>query len=308
MMGAFEGLLRAAGGLAALHRRIVLLFASAARETIVVPVPAAAAASVALMILFGSGAWWYRTARRRSSCTAKGGGGGHGEEDMRGRGGAAAAVETDLSVLPCIRNRRSVFPKDFMRDGDRTIDDSIVRSLLDAALWGPFHGRCFAGCGHPARFVVLGKDAMIEMQHLTLRYYDDNWKTATGYASEDEYLEWRRMTRDEIAGRWGPVSFMIAIVMRRQSGPRRLPEWEESAAVAAATQNMHLQSTKFPELACYWSSWHDAARDSDEMKEFLGMGREDRCLGFFIVARAKRSRVKDRRRRDRSLMEVEWRA
>jgi len=30
------------------------------------------------------------------------------------------------------------------------------------------------------------------------------------------------------------------------------------------------------ELACYWSSWHDAARDSEMMREFLGMGAEDR--------------------------------
>lgn len=39
-------------------------------------------------------------------------------------------------------------------------------------------------------------------------------------------------------------------------------------------------------LACYWSSWHNAVRDSAEMCRFLGMGDEDRCLGFlfFIVA------------------------
>jgi len=151
---------------------------------------------------------------------------------------------------------------------------------------------------------------MVEMQHMTLEYYDRNWKE-TGWAAgsrgtEEEYEAWRDMTREEITGRWGPVSHMIAIVVRRQSGPKRFPEWEEVAAVAAATQNMHIQATKFPQLACYWSSWHDAARDSQEMKDFLQMESEDKCLGFFIVAQAKPG-VKDRRKRDKSIMAVEWR-
>jgi len=174
-----------------------------------------------------------------------------------------------------------------------------------------FHGKCFAGQQHPARFVVLGKQSMVEMQQMTLQYYDRNWhKFGWGsgkIGSQEEYQAWRKMTEDEATGRWGPCSHMIAIVMRRQSGPKRLPEWEEAAAVAAATQNMHIQSTKFPQLACYWSSWHDSARDSDEMKAFLGMEAEDKCLGFFIVAQVKKENSKDRRRRDRSLMAVEWR-
>ena len=104
---------------------------------------------------------------------------------------------------------------------------------------------------------------------------------------------------------------MIAIVMRRQSGPvKRLPEWEEAAAVAAPVQNMHIQSTKFPQLACYWSSWHDAARESRDMKDFLNMETDDKCLGFFVVAQQSLddpTKRKDRRMRSRSLMEVEWR-
>ena len=64
----------------------------------------------------------------------------------------------------------------------------------------------------------------------------------------------------------------------------RFLEWEEIAATACAVQNMHVQASQVPGLACYWSSWHDAARDSDAMRAFLDMGAEDRCLGFFVVA------------------------
>lgn len=224
----------------------------------------------------------------------------------------------DFTVLPCIRNRRSVLPSGYLKDPP-PLDGRIIQSLLDAALWGPFHGKYFAGHQHPAKFVVLGKQGMVDMQRMTLEYYDKNWREVGGFGShvcgigsectteEEQYKAWRKMTEDEITGRWGPCSHMIAIIMRRQSGPRRLLEWEEAAAVAAATQNMHIQSTKFPQLACYWSSWHDAARDSNEMRAFLDMEEEDKCMGFFIVAQVKPISTKDRRKRDKSLIAVEWR-
>lgn len=223
----------------------------------------------------------------------------------------ASSTSLDLSVLPCIRHRRSIFPNSYWKNPPTPIDPSIIQSLLDAALWGPYHGKCYKGQGHPARFVVLGKQSMRDMQTLTLDYYDHNWQSH--WNSLTEYQSWRERTQDEIEGRWGPVEYMMAIVMRRQAGPKRLPEWEEAAAVAAAVQNMHIQSTttRFPQqLACYWSSWHDAARDSDEMKAFLGMMEEDKCMGFFMVAQAKPAVAtsKDYRKRDRSLLQVEWRS
>eukprot|EP00746_Dinoflagellata_sp_MGD_P020457 gnl/MRDRNA2_/MRDRNA2_147697_c0_seq1.p1 gnl/MRDRNA2_/MRDRNA2_147697_c0~~gnl/MRDRNA2_/MRDRNA2_147697_c0_seq1.p1 ORF type:complete len:244 (+),score=38.69 gnl/MRDRNA2_/MRDRNA2_147697_c0_seq1:82-813(+) len=209
-----------------------------------------------------------------------------------------------MAVLPCIRKRRSMFPRDYI---DEKIDASIVKCLLEAAMWAPFHGP-----RAPWRFVVLGRNAMIEMQRMTLDFYDKNWQQ-TGWASgthgsESQYQEWRAMTEEEITGRWGPVSYMIGIVMQRQAHPeKRMPEWEEAAATACAVQNMHIQASEFPGLACYWSSWHDAARDSSEMKAFLGMRNEDKCLGFFIVA-ACRDDLKDRRKRYLKDCSIEWRA
>lgn len=210
------------------------------------------------------------------------------------------------AVLPCIRKRRSVFPKNFV---NQDVCANVMQSLLDAAVWAPYHGRS-AAKAPPARFVVLGKKAMVDMQRLTLQFYDKNWQT-TGWGSgtvgtQEEYDQWREMTEGEITGRWGPVSYMVAIVMQRQTGPKRFPEWEEAAATACAVQNMHIQATSFPGLACYWSSWHDAARDSDEMREFLKMGYEDKCLGFFIVA-SYNADLKDRRVRRREELNVDWR-
>mmetsp|Transcript_8091 Transcript_8091/g.12397 ORF Transcript_8091/g.12397 Transcript_8091/m.12397 type:complete len:280 (-) Transcript_8091:868-1707(-) len=254
------------------------------------------AATVAL--LFGCAIW--RTEVKRNETRKKK---GNNAADVDANNG-----ESDLSVLPCIRNRRSVFPKQWLKDAP-TLDKSIIQSLLDAAIWAPYHGRNF-NAQHPAKFIILGKEAMVKMQEMTIQYYDENWKEVGKFGTQEEYTHWRKITQGEITGRWDPCSYMIAIVMRRQTGPKRLPEWEEAAAVAAATQNMHLQSTKFPQLACYWSSWHGAVRDSKEMKEFLKIEAEDKCMGFFMVGqRDKRNRtaMKDRRTREKFLMEVEWR-
>ena len=70
---------------------------------------------------------------------------------------------------------------------------------------------------------------------------------------------------------------------------------------------MHLQASTQPGLACYWSSWHDACRDSDMMRAFLGMDREDRCLGFFVVAACDPQLKDSRSRGPESHLSVQWR-
>ena len=72
-------------------------------------------------------------------------------------------------VLPCIRNRRSVFPKNYSQ---QDVCANVMRSLLDAAVYAPYHGRS-AAKSPPARFVVLGKKAMVDMQQLTLQFYGE---------------------------------------------------------------------------------------------------------------------------------------
>ncbi|CAD7949300.1 unnamed protein product [Amoebophrya sp. A120] len=220
---------------------------------------------------------------------------------------------SEFALLPSLRNRRSVFPKDYVQGG-KPAEPRVVESLLQAAMWAPYHGPV-----PPWRFVVLGKDAMVEMQRLTLAFYDQNWREA-GFPgankvpagqerTEADYEKWREMTEGEISRRWGPVSYMIAIVMRRQASPKkRMQEWEEAAATACAVQNMHVQATKFPSLACYWSSWHGAARDSAEMAKFLGMeDPEDKCFGFFMVASCREQLPDRRRRKPATHLAAEWR-
>lgn len=251
---------------------------------------------VASTVILGTVVWKFRYSHGRKVWS------GHGHAGFVEK---ASEAGTGVDLLPCITSRRSVFARNYV---DRKIDSAVVQTLLDAAMWAPFHGPV-----PPWRFVVLGREAMIEMQRLSLDFYDSNWQQF-GWASgktgtEEDYQKWRLQTERSVTGRWGPVSFMIAIVMQRQAGSKRMPEWEEMAATASAVQNMHLQASAFPGLGCYWSSWHDAARDSDEMKTYLRMSTEDMCLGFFIVADACDPNLPDNRKRSPAKhLAVEWRA
>ena len=200
-------------------------------------------------------------------------------------------------LLDCIRERRSIFPRSYI---DKVIDRDQVELLLEAAMWAPFHGP-----RPPWRFVVLGRDAILEMQKVTLAFYDAHWTEV--WETNVEYQTWRHKAEQDITDRWARVSYFIAIVMKRQSGSKKMPEWEEAAATACAVQNMHLQASASPGLACYWSSWHSKARDSIDMKRFLAMDPEDKCFGFFVVA-ACDPNLKDRRSRSlHTHMDAEWR-
>ena len=53
----------------------------------------------------------------------------------------------------------------------------------------------------------------------------------------------------------------VAIGLARHAD--KVPEWEEVAAVAAAVQNMQLAAAALG-VACYWSSWQEAAREAGE--------------------------------------------
>ena len=141
-------------------------------------------------------------------------------EDQPGAYASKELLDEPVPLLECIRARRSVFPRSYV---PRTVSAATMSRMLEAAMWAPFHGSV-----PPWRFVVLGRRAMVDMQQMTLEFYDAHWRTA-GWANgkqgtEAEYLKWRQMTEEEINGRWGPVSYMVAIVMQRQAGSKRMPE------------------------------------------------------------------------------------
>ncbi len=101
------------------------------------------------------------------------------------------------------------------------------------------------------------------------------------------------------------VAAYIAICLRRHEDD--LPEWEETAAVACAVQNLWLTATAAG-VGGYWSSWQAAARDAPAMSAFLGLGPGDKCLGVWLAGWPAEERVASYRPRRAPLEScVEWR-
>ena len=67
--------------------------------------------------------------------------------------------------------------------------------------------------------------------------------------------------------------------MERQKS-EKIPEIEEIEAVACSVQNMALTATAFG-ISSFWGS--GGVTYTKELKEFLGLGEKDRCLGYLYL-------------------------
>lgn len=166
---------------------------------------------------------------------------------------------SDLSDL--IRDRRTIYPKDYTA---RVVQRDIIERLLQNATWAPNHGMT-----QPWRFTVF---------------------TGAGRERLSTFLgeEYRRITPaekflqrkfDNVTQRPLQASVVIALGMQRDPNGK-ISELEEMLAMACAVQNMHLTCTAYG-LGGFWAT--GAALTGTGMREFLGLGPEDRCLGLFFV-------------------------
>lgn len=161
-----------------------------------------------------------------------------------------------------IRNRRSVFPKQF--EEGRRIDDAIVMQILENATWAPNHGQT-----EPWRFVVFTGEGLQKLATFQAELYKkeagDNFKEAT----------YQNLSTNPLK-----ASHVIAICMKRDPN-KKFPEMEEIAAVSCAVQNMYLSTTAYG-LGGYWTT--GGATYKQSAKEFFGLGEDDKLLGFFYMA------------------------
>lgn len=160
-----------------------------------------------------------------------------------------------------IRDRRSVYPEDY---STRKVHREIVENVLSNATWAPSHGMT-----QPWRFKVFMEDGLPLLAEKLPAIY----KSVT----PEEKFSQRKF--DKMTARPGKVSVIIALCMERDP-TGKIPEIEEIEAVACAVQNMYLTCTAYG-LGGFWSS--PAMVYTDEMKQFLQLGENDRCLGFFYM-------------------------
>ncbi|MEO6070896.1 MAG: nitroreductase [Chitinophagaceae bacterium] len=160
-----------------------------------------------------------------------------------------------------IRNRRSVFPKQF--DAGQKVDDAIVLQLLENATWAPNHGHT-----EPWRFVVFADGGLKKLAQFQAELYKES-------AGEN----FKETTYNNLLETPVKASHIIALCMKRNEA-RRFHVQEEIAAVACAVQNMYLTTTVYG-IGGYWTT--GGITYNEKAKAFFGLDEEDKLLGFFYI-------------------------
>lgn len=166
---------------------------------------------------------------------------------------------SDLSDL--IRDRRTIYPKDLT---DRVVQRDIIERLLQNATWAPSHGMT-----QPWRFTVFSGDGRKRLSEFLGNEY-------TRITAPEKFMQRKY---DNHVQRPLQASVTIALGMARDPSGK-ISELDEMLATACAVQNMHLTCTAYG-LGGFWAT--GAALTGEAMRDFLGLGAQDRCLGLFFV-------------------------
>ena len=160
-----------------------------------------------------------------------------------------------------IRNRRTIAPEKY---SNRKVHKEVIEEILRNGTWAPTHGMT-----QPWRFKVFIGEGVKRISDQMPNWYKN-------YVSEEKFSQKKY---DKIANRVERCSVIIAITMVVDPNGR-IPEIEEVQAVACAVQNMYLTCTAHGIGAKYSTPGYLL---SDEVKEFLGLEENGKCLGLFYL-------------------------
>lgn len=166
-------------------------------------------------------------------------------------------------IKEVIEKRRAIYPNLY---NDEPISREKLMEILATANFAPTHKLT-----QPWRFVVIEGERKLRLAELMGEWYQANTPPETFKASKPT----------KMLKKASKSAYMVAIVMQRDP-LQRIPEWEEIAAVAMAVQNVWLAGTT-KDIGMYWSSPTSIA--SDEIRAFLQIEAEQRCLGFLYMGR-----------------------
>ena len=191
-----------------------------------------------------------------------------------------SAISDSLNNLIC--SRRSTKPRLF--NGNK-IPDKVVWQILKNANWSPTHGLT-----QPWRFKVFTNSGLVKLANFQANWYREN--TPEESFKPEKY---ERMRSNVLKS-----SHVVVICMQRQRSEKIL-EIEEIEAVACSVQNMALTATAY-DICSFWGS--GGVTYTQELKEFLGLGEKDRCLGYLYLGYSDRPTTSSRR--DPIEEKVEW--
>lgn len=158
-----------------------------------------------------------------------------------------------------IKQRRAVYPQFY---NDKPIARKIIEQILENARWAPTHKLT-----QPWRFKVLTGKALERLSEYLGEYYRKNTPPE----------EFSQKKLNKVIQK--PLKSACVIAIGMMPDPqKRVPEWEELAAVACAVENMWLSCTAYG-IGCYWSS----PKSILEASEFLGLAEGEKCLGLLYM-------------------------
>lgn len=165
-----------------------------------------------------------------------------------------------MSIRKIIENRRATPPRLLVK---KEISKEIIEQLLDLANWAPNHKKT-----EPWRFKVYTGEAKTELAAIIHSILTK--KHTEGYQVSLEKTEKFSSTLKRV-----PVA--IAVILQRDPA-KRIPEWEEVAAVSMAVQNMWLAATEMG-LGAFWAT----PKFVELFDDLLNLEAGQKCLGFFYV-------------------------
>jgi nitroreductase len=174
-----------------------------------------------------------------------------------------------------ILKRRSVFQQQYSGDA---VPEAIIRQMLLNANWAPSHKLT-----EPWRFIVFTGSGLNKLAEFQAGLYKEK-TTKDGSFKEERYQ--KLLTQPVLS------SYIIAVGMRRDD-KKSVPEVEEIGAVFCAIENMYLTASAYG-VGAYLST--GGITYFEEAKEFFGLRKEDRLLGFFHVGVPKSEPPEGKRR------------
>ena len=172
-----------------------------------------------------------------------------------------------------IKERRTIFPEFY---SSRKIHKEMVENMLNNAIWAPNHGMT-----QPWRFTVFMEEGRQKLADFQSNLYQEKHK--------DNFNEHKF---NKLKNRPLQSSVVIAVAMTPDK-KGKIKEIEEVEATACAVQNILLTATAYG-LGSFWSS--GGITYEEETKAFLGLDKNDKCLGFIYLGYPENEWPKSQRR------------
>jgi len=177
-------------------------------------------------------------------------------------------------IKELIRDRRTIYPIQF---SERLVHKEIIENLLNSAIWAPTHGM-----SQPWRFKVYRKAGLNELSKILLSSYHE--AVPEGKRQKAKMLKMESRPKNSSAA--------IMVFMERPK-EKKIHEYDELFACAAAIQNMLLHATAYG-IGSFWST--PGFIRSTEFRKRIALTEDDWVMGIVYLGYPKEDWPKGQRK------------